>query len=84
MRSRDITLAYILEHNEGPMLTPYDVARVSKATACPVSHETVRRDCERGEILSGERRPRGTLFEYRITFQDAKRYLSIKCVQCVA
>jgi hypothetical protein len=74
-----ITLADILSRETGPTLTPYDVARISRETDSPISHDTVLNDIERGETLTATPRPRGQLFEYRIVFADARRYLQERC-----
>jgi hypothetical protein len=74
-----VTLALLLSHDTGPRLTSYDIARISLETDNPISDETVRRDCDRGALVVAVMVPRGTLWEGRIAFADAKRYLQIRC-----
>lgn len=78
MRRRLVTLAHLHAVNDGPSLTPYDLARLSREMTRPVSHETVRRDVDRGTVV-GVRFERGQCYEYRIAWMEARRYLAVKC-----
>lgn len=78
MRRRLVTIAYLQAVDDGPSLTPYDIARISEVTLHPVSHETVRRDIDRGNVL-GAKRQRGQCYEFRIAWVEARRYLAVKC-----
>jgi hypothetical protein len=81
---RRITLAQLLSQQSGPSLTPYDIARISRETDSPVSHDTVAQDIERGKILQWEKRERGENYEHRIQFAEAKRYIVKRCgLACV-
>jgi len=74
-----LTYAHVLNRDSGPTLTPYDVARISRDAECPVSHETVRRACERGDVRGVKYQRSARSYEWRIAFMEAKRYLLKRC-----
>jgi hypothetical protein len=74
-----LTYADVLTRETGPTLTPYDVARISQQAECPICHETVRRACERGDVVGVKYERSVRSYEWRIAFVEAKRYLLKRC-----
>lgn len=71
MRRRDVTLAYISTHDDGPALSPGDLARIISNS---LSADKIRDDIDAG-LLEAHRVWASTRFRYRIQFAVYRRYL---------
>lgn len=71
MRRRDVTLAYLSTHDDGPALSPGDLSRIVSHS---LSADKIRDDID-GGLLEAYRVWASTRFRYRIPFPVCRRYL---------
>jgi hypothetical protein len=78
MKRRDITLAYLSTHADGPALSPGDLSRIVSNS---LSADKIRDDIDAG-LLQANRIWACTRFRYRIPFDVCRRYLSERGFLC--
>ena len=72
IRRRTLTLIQLQSHDDGPDLTPYDIARLTRGT---YSDERVRRHIQIGLLQCRRVEGRGRTTVHYIAFAEVKRYL---------